>query len=305
MLRLTSIAIVLFISVKALGQEKLFLWPEGFVPNQEVSQEKEKITKADIIIIENVQNPSIEIYLPSKSIRTGKAVVICPGGAYGFLAYDWEGTDFAKALNAKGIAAFVLKYRLPTSASIIDPKWAPLQDVQRAMRLVRSHAKRWDIDPTKVGIMGFSAGGHLASTLGTHYNRETLDRLKDTIDSLSARPDFMALIYPVITFDKKHYHGGSKNNLIGKNASTDLVNEFSNNLHVNSNTPPSFLVHSADDKAVPVANSLLFYSALIKNGVSAEMHLYPRGGHGFALARGKGSLEDWPQLLFNWIHELN
>ena len=305
MLRLISITIVLFISVKAQGQEKLFLWPEGFVPNQEVSQEKEKITKADIIIIENVQNPSIEIYLPSKSIRTGKAVVICPGGAYGFLAYDWEGTDFAKALNAKGIAAFVLKYRLPTSASIIDPKWAPLQDVQRAMRLVRSHAKRWDIDPTKVGIMGFSAGGHLASTLGTHYNRETLDRLKDTIDSLSARPDFMALIYPVITFDKKHYHGGSKNNLIGKNASTDLVNEFSNNLHVNSNTPPSFLVHSADDKAVPVANSLLFYSALIKNGVSAEMHLYPRGGHGFALARGKGSLEDWPQLLFNWIHELN
>jgi acetyl esterase/lipase len=305
MLRLISIAIVLFISVKALGQEKLFLWPEGFVPNQEVSQEKEKITKADIIIIENVQNPSIEIYLPSKSIRTGKAVVICPGGAYGFLAYDWEGTDFAKALNTEGIAAFVLKYRLPTSASIIDPKWAPLQDVQRAMRLVRSHAKRWDIDPTKVGIMGFSAGGHLASTLGTHYNRETLDRLKDTIDSLSARPDFMALIYPVITFDKKHYHGGSKNNLIGKNASNDLVNEFSNNLHVNSNTPPSFLVHSADDKAVPVANSLLFYSALIKNGVSAEMHLYPRGGHGFALARGKGSLEDWPQLLFNWIHELN
>ena len=305
MLRLISIAIVLFISVKALGQEKLFLWPEGFVPNQEVSQEKEKITKADIIIIENVQNPSIEIYLPSKSIRTGKAVVICPGGAYGFLAYDWEGTDFAKALNAKGIAAFVLKYRLPTSASIIDPKWAPLQDVQRAIRLVRSHAKRWDIDPTKVGIMGFSAGGHLASTLGTHYNRETLDRLKDTIDSLSARPDFMALIYPVITFDKKHYHGGSKNNLIGKYASTDLVNEFSNNLNVNSNTPPSFLVHSADDKAVPIANSLLFYSALIKNGVSAEMHLYPRGGHGFALARGKGSLEDWPQLLFNWIHELN
>lgn len=305
MLRLISIAIVLFISVKALGQEKLFLWPEGFVPNQEVSQEKEKITKADIIIIENVQNPSIEIYLPSKSIRTGKAVVICPGGAYGFLAYDWEGTDFAKALNAEGIAAFVLKYRLPTSASIIDPKWAPLQDVQRAIRLVRSHAKRWDIDPTKVGIMGFSAGGHLASTLGTHYNRETLVRLKDTIDRLSARPDFMALIYPVITFDKKHYHGGSKNNLIGKNASTDLVNEFSNNLNVNSNTPPSFLVHSADDKAVPVANSLLFYSALIKNGVSAEMHLYPRGGHGFALARGKGSLEDWPQLLFNWIHELN
>ena len=279
--------------------------PEGFVPNQKVSQEKEKITETDIVRIENVQNPSIEIYLPSKSIRTGKAVVIFPGGGYRFLAYDWEGTDFAKALNASGIAAFVLKYRLPTSESIIDPKWAPLQDAQRAIRLVRFHAKKWNIDPTKVGIMGFSAGGHLASTLGTHYDRETLVHSKDTIDRFNARPDFMALIYPVITFDKKHYHGGSKNNLIGPNASDDLVDEFSNDLNVNPNTPPAFLVHSADDKAVPIANSLLFYNALIKNGVSAEMHLYPKGGHGYALARGKGSLEDWPQLLFNWIHELN
>ena len=305
MLRLISIAFFLFFSVKAQGQEKLLLWPEGFVPNQKVSQEKEKITETDIVRIENVQNPSIEIYLPSKSIRTGKAVVIFPGGGYRFLAYDWEGTDFAKALNACGIAAFVLKYRLPTSESIIDPKWAPLQDAQRAIRLVRFHAKKWSIDPNKVGIMGFSAGGHLASTLGTHYDRETLVHSKDTIDYFNARPDFMALIYPVITFDKKHYHGGSKNNLIGPNASADLVDEFSNDLNVNPNTPPAFLVHSADDKAVPIANSLLFYNALIKNGVSAEMHLYPKGGHGYALAIGKGSLEDWPQLLFNWIHELN
>ena len=305
MLRLISIAFFLFISVKAQGQEKLLLWTEGVVPNQKVSQEKERITETDIVRIENVQNPSIEIYLPSKSIRTGKAVIIFPGGGYRFLAYDWEGTDFAKALNASGIAAFVLKYRLPTSESIIDPKWAPLQDAQRAIRLVRFHAKKWSIDPNKVGIMGFSAGGHLASTLGTHYDRETLVHSKDSIDHFNARPDFMALIYPVITFDKKHYHGGSKNNLIGPNASADLVYEFSNDLNVNPNTPPAFLVHSADDKAVPIANSLLFYNALIKNGVSAEMHLYPKGGHGYALARGKGSLEDWPQLLFNWIHELN
>ena len=305
MLRLISIAFFLFISVKVQGQEKLLLWPEGFVPNQKVSQEKERITETDIVRIENVQNPSIEIYLPSKSIRTGKAVVIFPGGGYQFLAYDWEGTDFAKALNASGIAAFVLKYRLPTSESIIDPKWAPLQDAQRAIRLVRSYAKKWAINPNQVGILGFSAGGHLASTLGTHFDKETLDGSNDPINELSARPDFMALIYPVITFDKKHYHGGSKNNLIGPKASADLVDEFSNDLNVNPNTPPSFLVHSADDKAVPIANSLLFYNALIKNGVSAEMHLYPKGGHGYALARGKGSLEYWPQLLFNWIHELN
>ena len=206
MLRLISIAFFLFISVKAQGHEKLLLWPEGFVPNQKVSQEKERITETDIVRIENVQNPSIEIYLPSKSIRTGKAVVIFPGGGYRFLAYDWEGTDFAKALNASGIAAFVLKYRLPTSESIIDPKWAPLQDAQRAIRLVRFHAKKWSVDPNKVGIMGFSAVGHLASTLGTHYDRETLVHSKDSIDHFNARPDFMALIYPVITFDKKHYH---------------------------------------------------------------------------------------------------
>jgi acetyl esterase/lipase len=305
MLRLISIVFFLFISFKAQGQEKLLLWPEGFVPNQKVSKEKERITETDIVRIENVQNPSIEIYLPSKSIRTGKAVVIFPGGGYRFLAYDWEGTDFAKALNASGIAAFVLKYRLPTSESIIDPKWAPLQDAQRAIRLVRYYAKKWAINPNQVGIMGFSAGGHLATTLGTHFDKETLDESNDPINELSARPDFMALIYPVITFDKKHYHGGSKNNLIGPNASADLVDEFSNDLNVNPNTPPSFLVHSADDKAVPIANSLLFYNALIKNGVSAEMHLYPKGGHGYALAIGKGSLEDWPQLLFNWIHELN
>ena len=305
MFRLISIVFILFNYIEIHSQEKLLLWPKGLVPNQEIGQEKEKITETDILKIENVQNPSIEIYLPSKSIRTGKAVVICPGGGYSFLAYDWEGTDFAKALNAKGIAAFVLKYRLPTSATIIDPKWAPLQDAQRAIRLVRYYAKKWDINPTQVGIMGFSAGGHLASSLGTHYNKKTVADSKDAIDVLSARPDFMALIYPVITFDKKHYHAGSKNNLIGLNASADLVNKFSNNLHVDSNTPPSFLIHSADDKTVPVENSLMFYNALIKNGVSAEMHLYPRGGHGFALAKGRGYLENWPHLLFNWILELN
>ena len=304
MFRLISIVFILFNYIEIHSQEKLLLWPKGLVPNQEIGQE-EKITETDIIRIENVQNPSIEIYLPSKSTRTGKAVVICPGGGYSFLAYDWEGTDFAKALNAEGIAAFVLKYRLPTSATIIDPKWAPLQDAQRAIRLVRYYAKKWDINPTQVGIMGFSAGGHLASSLGTHYNKKTVADSKDAIDVLSARPDFMALIYPVITFDKKHYHAGSKNNLIGLNASADLVNEFSNNLHVDSNTPPSFLIHSADDKTVPVENSLMFYNALIKNGVSAEMHLYPWGGHGFALAKGRGCLENWPHLLFNWILELN
>ena len=301
------ITIVLFVLIlsKIQGQQKLLLWPDGNVPNQKKSDEKEKFSETDIIRISNVQTPSIEIYLPSKSIRTGKAVVICPGGGYGILAYDWEGTDFAKLLNSKGIAAFVLKYRLPVSSSIIDPKWAPLQDAQQAFRLIRSNAKKWDINPTTIGIMGFSAGGHLASTLGTKYDKKTTADSNNPLKHLSARPNFMALIYPVITFDEKYYHGGSKNNLIGKDASVELIEEFSNNLQVNSNTPPTFLVHSADDKGVPIENSLFFYEALLKNNVSAEMHLYSNGGHGYGLGRGKGSLEDWPQLLLTWIQELN
>ena len=302
---LMKVFLLILVFSQMQGQEKLLLWPDGHIPNQKKSDEKEKVFETDIIRITNVQNPSIEIYLPSKSIRTGKAVMICPGGGYGVLAYDWEGTDFAKLLNAKGIAAFVLKYRLPISSSIIDPKWAPLQDAQQALRLIRLNAKKWNINPNQIGIMGFSAGGHLASTLGTHYNEKEIINSNNPLENISARPDFMALIYPVITFDKRYYHGGSKNNLIGKDAPDDLINKFSNNLQVNSNTPPTFLVHSADDEGVPIENSLLFYKALLKNNVSAEMHLYPKGGHGYGLARGKGSLENWPNILLNWIRELN
>jgi acetyl esterase/lipase len=289
-----------FMFLQGFAQELVPLWPEG-VPNQKQTKEKERITNRDILWIENVQEPSLEVYLPAKQNQNGIAVLICPGGGYQGLAYDWEGTDFAKALNAKGITAFVLKYRLPNSPSLIDPKWAPLQDAQRAMRTIRAGAKKWGIVPEKVGVLGFSAGGHLASTLGTHYDEKTLKPSQKPIDQLSARPNFMALIYPVITFDKKHYHGGSKNNLIGKDAGKELIDYFSNDLQVTAETPPSFLLHTADDDGVPVANSLLFYQALIKNKVPAEMHLYPKGGHGFALALSKGSLGNWPSLLFDWI----
>ena len=285
-------------------QEKISLWAYG-VPNQKKSDKIEKIIETEIIRIENVQNPTLEIYLPSRNIRTDQAVIIFPGGGYEFLAYDWEGTDFAKGLNAKGISAFVLKYRLPTSPSIVDPKLAPLQDAQRAVRLVKANAREWGINTQKIGVLGFSAGGHLASTLATKFNKKTLKNSFDEIDSISARPSFVALIYPVITFDEKYRHEGSKNALIGKSDDKTLISMFSNNLHVNSETPPCFLIHSADDKAVPVQNSMLFYNALIENGISAEMHLFPFGGHGFALAKGKQYLEEWPELLYNWILNLN
>ena len=282
------------------GQTILPLWPNG-VPNQNTSEEVENKMYRDILRISNVQNPTLEVFLPSKKTATGQAVVICPGGGYSILAYDWEGIDIAKWYNAQGIAAVVLKYRLPKSSTLIQPEIAPLQDAQKAIRLVRHHAKKWNIDPSQVGVMGFSAGGHLASTLGTHYDENVLGDSKDPIDSLSARPDFMVLIYPVITFDKKYYHGGSKNNLIGKNASQELIDHYSNDLQVSSQTPTTFLLHTTDDKAVPVANSLLFYQALERNGVSVEMHIYPEGGHGFGLGIGRGHLQQWPDRLKQWL----
>jgi len=283
--------------------KKLSLWPNA-IPNSQKSNEKEVDDSNDILWVTKVQDPDITVYLPSKQQATGQAVVICPGGGYEGLAYDWEGTDIAKWLNSKGIAGIVLKYRLPNSKSVKVSYKAPLQDAQRAMRLVRFHAKEWNIDPDKVGIMGFSAGGHLAANLTTHFDHEDSFE-KDPIDSLSARPDFAVLIYPVITMKKGITHQGSKNSLLGEDPSEALVKEFSNELNVQSNTPPTFMVHATDDDVVPVENSLLFYKALNEKNISAELHIYPEGGHGFSLALGKGYLQSWTDRLYDWLKNLN
>jgi acetyl esterase/lipase len=273
-------------------------------PPFQIDQElKEEVVSEGIVRISNVQNPTIDIYLPAKQISTGKAVVIFPGGGYGILAYDWEGTDFAKWLNSQGIAGIVVKYRLPISKSLTDPKEVPLIDAQRAIRLVRKNAAAWNINPDKIGVMGFSAGGHLASTVSTQYMHE-VDRPKDAIDSISARPDFSILAYPVITFQDGAVHGGSRKNLIGDNASKELKDRFSGELNVNAETPPTFLVHAQDDKGVPIENSLLYYQALHKNGVKASLHIYPTGGHGFAFGLGKGAVESWRSVLLAWMEEI-
>ena len=279
----------------------LNLWP-GLPPLQKVSDQQEKSVQEAIVRISNVQIPSIEVYLPTKQIATGEAVLIFPGGGYGILAYDWEGTDFAKWLNAQGIAGIVVKYRLPISTSITDPKEVPLLDAQRAIRLVRQHAEAWHINPNQVGIMGFSAGGHLAATLSTSYTHQVA-RETDAIDLLSARPDFSILVYPVISFRDAATHGGSRKNLIGDPANPELVNRFSNELQVNANTPPTFLVHAQDDKAVPLENSLLYYQALHANGVKASLHIYPTGGHGFAFGMDKGAVSGWRDVLLAWMEE--
>jgi acetyl esterase/lipase len=251
-----------------------------------------------------VQQPGIDVYLPSKQSATGQAIVICPGGGYGILAYDWEGTDIAKWLNSKGIAAIVLKYRLPNSKSNIVPQLSPLLDAQRALRTVRANAQKWNIKSNQIGIMGFSAGGHLASTAGTHFDNGNTNAA-DSVDRLTSRPDFMILMYPVISMSKTHMHQGSRNNLIGSNPDSALAKYYSNDLQVTKETPPTFIVHSTDDAGVPVENSLSFYQALKTNKIPAEMHIYPYGGHGFGLAVGKGYLHTWTERCIDWLISLN
>lgn len=296
-----TLLIGLFTIMAFAQNHTLPLWP-GNPPLQNASDLKEEATQQGILRIANVQTPTIEVYLPTKQIATGEAVVIFPGGGYGILAYDWEGTDFAKWLNAKGIAGIVVKYRLPISKSLTDAKEVPLMDAQRAIRLVRKNAEAWNIDPTKVGVMGFSAGGHLASTLSTQYNHE-VNRPKDEIDAIAARPDFSILVYPVISFRDAAVHSGSRKNLVGEHASQELMDRFSGELNVNAQTPPTFLVHAQDDKGVPIENSLLYYQALHKHGVKASLHIYPTGGHGFGFGLGKGAVESWREVLLTWMDE--
>jgi acetyl esterase/lipase len=270
---------------------KINLWPEGSIPLSIKNNIQEKSISTDIVRIGKVQVPQIEVYLPNKKGATGQAVIICPGGGYSILAYDWEGTDIAKLFNAHGIAAFVLKYRLPDSLSSTAPDQVPLLDAKQAMRIVRSRADEWNINPDKIGIMDFSAGGHLASTLSTHFEETT-------------KPNFSILIYPVISMDKNIAHMGSRNNLIGKHPSDEMIKLYSNELQITPKTPPTFIVHATDDNGVPVENSLYYYQGLKKNGVPAEMHIYPTGGHGFGLALGKGALASWPSLMIAWLKEL-
>lgn len=297
--------IVIAMSFMATAQEiTLPLWPEGKVPNYQKTDETEKSDTADIVRISKVQNPEIAVFLPSKKNATGQAVVICPGGGYGILAYDWEGTDIAKWLNSKGITAIVLKYRLPNSKSNIVPHKSPLMDAKRAIKIVRANADKWNLKKNQIGIMGFSAGGHLASTAGTHFDNSQTNS-PDSIEKWSSRPDFMVLVYPVITMSKAVMHSGSRDNLIGAKLDPQLANFYSNELQVTKQTPPTFLVHATDDSGVPVENSLLFYRALKDNGVPAELHVYPKGGHGFGLALGIEETESWTDRCIDWLRSLN
>ena len=276
------------------------LWESGDVPNYRETGEVTVWDTSNIVRVTSVQKPDLTVFLPSRRNATGEAVVICPGGGYRSLSWDWEGIDIASRLNSEGIAAFVLKYRLPWSTSNIVRHLSPLLDAQRAMRLVRANAEEWHVDPGKVGVMGFSAGGHLASTLSTHYDEGDVSS-SDPVDRFSCRPDFSVLIYPVISFQDEITHRGSKTNLLGEDPDRELVDYFSNELQVTADTPPAILIHSNDDTGVPVENSIAYFEALKDNGIVAEMHLYPYGGHGYSLALGTGHLSTWSDRVIEWI----
>lgn len=296
--------IFLFMGSLCFAQDTIMpLWPKDRVPNRIASMETEEHQRNSILRISKVQEPTIEVYLPTKQNATGEALLIFPGGGYNNLSYDWEGTDIAKLLNGKGIAGIVVKYRLPSDISQTDKFNVPLIDAQRALRLVRANTDKFNIATNKIGIIGFSAGGHLASTLGTHYNEKVYDPI-DTVDIQSARPNFMVLGYPVISMGVVT-HRGSKDNLLGKNPTQKMLNHFSNEKQVTEDTPPTFVFHATDDTAVLVENSLLFYKALKDNGVSVTMHLYPKGGHGFSLALNDPYLLGWPELMSMWIQSLD
>ncbi|MBC6999814.1 alpha/beta hydrolase [Cytophaga sp. FL35] len=303
-MKLLITALLFVIPMSITAQDTIIpLWPKNQIPNRIASDEKEVHVKEGILRISKVQEPHLEVYLPAKQNATGQAMLIFPGGGYQILAYDWEGTDIAKFLNGKGIAGIVVKYRLPTSESLKENYNVPLIDAQRALRLVRSKADEFNIATNQIGIIGFSAGGHLASTLGTHFNEKVYEPI-DNADKQSARPDFMSLIYPVITFSQSTKHTGSQKALLDGSETEERIKHFSNELQVTKETPATLLVHASDDKGVPVENSLLFYQALKDNGVPATMHIYPEGGHGFSLARQDVHLRGWTERLIEWIDSL-
>ena len=259
----------------------LLLWPDG-APGAAGGEEHDR--------------PSIFPYLLGEKQASGCAVIVCPGGGYGGLAMSYEGHEVARWLNSLGVTAFVLRYR--HAPHYRHP--TPLQDVQRAVRTVRSRASEWHVDPARIGVLGFSAGGHLASTAGTHFDTGDL-AADDPIDRAGCRPDFLVLVYPVISFTTEYAHAGSRKNLLGEDPAPELVESLSNEKQVTKETPPTFLFHTTDDQVVPAENSLLFYLALRRADVPAELHVYEPGRHGIGLAAEHPVLSSWPRLCHNWL----
>lgn len=270
----------------------------GKIPNsKEVPDNETSETKDGIQRISKISRPTLTIFpLDKKSSKKYPAVIICPGGGYRINAMNHEGTDVAKEFNTFGVVAFVLKYRIPSDETMINKEIGPVQDVQQALRYVRENAANWNVDPALVGILGFSAGGHLASTASTHFRHNYIEGSS----SVNLRPDFSILIYPVISFNDSIGHKGSRDQLLGTNPTPEKIKEYSNDRQITPDTPPAFLVHASDDKAVPPGNSIAYYQELVKYGIGAELHVYQKGGHGFGM-KNKTTSEKWTERCHSWL----
>jgi acetyl esterase/lipase len=287
--------LLLSLSLTGFSQQVIPLY-QGKAPNSTGAADEEEIVankEVDTLAFK-VSNPTITVFLPTKETANGSAVIICPGGGYHVLLMDREGRNIALEFNKLGVAAFVLKYRLPDDRISTDKSVAPLQDAQRAIQIIRERAGEWNIDKNKIGIMGFSAGGHLASTAGTHYDHPVIENKKGT----SLRPDFMILVYPVISLTDSTGHIGSREYLLGKNPSREQIRFFSNELQTSKTTPPAFIVLAGDDTVVKPDNSIKFYNALRSNSVPAEMHIYSAGEHGFLK---QPSFGEWFGVCCLWM----
>ncbi|MEO6732765.1 MAG: alpha/beta hydrolase [Ferruginibacter sp.] len=295
--KLLLIAPIVFAGINSYSQQVIDLYQT--VPNAVASAivtEKSDTTTNNRIRTSQVVWPTLTAFFPEKNKSNGTAVIICPGGGYSYLVINREGTDVAEAFAKKGVAAFVLKYRLPNDKIMNDKSIGPLQDAEQAIKIVRDRAGEWNIDTSRVGIIGFSAGGHLASTASTHFNEVVIDNKENS----NLRPDFSILVYPVISFSDSLAHKGSRKNLLGDTPSINQVHRFSNERQVSAKTPPAFLIHCGDDKVVSVGNSIKYYESLLRNGVKAELHIYPTGGHGFALNNSTVT-DQWLDRCFNWM----
>ena len=284
--------------------DRIALWPQGMAPGDKPLSQAQRIVErsSDPALpdryIDHVSAPYLVAYRPTKP--NGSALLVIPGGGYQRVVLDKEGTALVPALVEQGgVTLFVLRYRLPGEGR--TDREAALADAQRALRLIRHRAKDWGLDPQRIGTMGFSAGGHLAARLGNGFDRNVYPH-SDAIDAESARPDYQLLIYPVVSMRGDDVHAGSRERLLGSAPSDELLQQYSMQLQVRADTPPTFLLHAADDEVVPVGNSLLFYNSLRSAKVSSEMHLFPHGGHGFG-TRGTVSLTTaaWPQLALSWM----
>ena len=258
-------------------------------------KEVQVLKNGEVEFYSKVSIPTLTILKPEKP--NGTAVVICPGGGYSNLYMIGEGFKVAKWFNSLGITAFILKYRLPSDEIMKDKTIGPLQDAQESIRFIRRNAAKWGINSQKVGVIGFSAGGHLASTLSTHYN----DEVYKVPDAVSARPDFSILIYPVISMEEKVTHQGSKNKLLGMSLSSELIEKYSNEKQINAATPPTYIVHAFDDTSVVIENSIQYFLALRKNKVPAEIHLFQSGKHGFGLGRPATTSQNWTKQCEDWL----